>query len=98
MVVFRFIGLVLIVGALMALGYDAVTSLSSPDGALSMTSLDQLWAMWHSASLESFKSWLTGTLGQSGSDIVMMVLSWPAWIVLGALGILITLLSRPRGG
>ena len=98
MVVFRLIGLVLIVAALMALGYDAVTSLSNPDGQLTMTSLDALWAMYDPASLESFKSWLTGSIGQSGSDAVMMVSGWPAWIVLGALGIVITLISRPREG
>lgn len=101
MIVFRLIALVLIAAALMVFGSDALRSLES--GEVAISSFAQVWGLLDeslgTASLEGFKSWAEATLPASAWDPgVVTVLSWPAWAVLGAVGIVIALIFRPRNG
>lgn len=95
MVIFRFVALVLIVAALMVLGYDALTSLSQ-GGEVHMISLDSLWTMVHQGSLDSFKGWVASTGGESVAGGVDTVLAWPAFAVIGVLGVVLAFIFRPR--
>lgn len=101
MVIFRLIGLVLIAGALMVFGADVLRSLES--GEVGINSFAQVWALLDErlgmTTLEGFKAWAEATLPAAAWDPgVVSVLSYPAWAVLGVLGIIIALIFRPRNG
>ena len=101
MIVFRLLGLILIAGALMVFGADALRSLES--GEVGINSFAQVWALLDerlgAASLDGFKAWAEAALPPAAWDPgVVSVLSYPAWAVLGVLGIIIALIFRPRNG
>ncbi|WP_027838411.1 hypothetical protein [Pyruvatibacter mobilis] len=101
MIVFRLIGLVFIAGALMVFGADVLRSLES--GEVGINSFAQVWALLDqrlgTTSLEGFKAWAESTLPAAAWDPgVVSVLSYPAWAVLGVIGIVIALIFRPRNG
>ena len=101
MIVFRLLGLILIAGALMVFGADALRSLES--GEVGINSFAQVWALLDerlgAASLDGFKAWAEATLPPAAWDPgVVSVLGYPAWAVLGVLGIIIALIFRPRNG
>ncbi len=60
----RLISLVLIVGALMLLGADAVTSLER-GGEVTVRSVAQIWALFSKASMDGFKAWTQHNLPSS---------------------------------
>lgn len=99
MVIFRLIGLVLIAAALMVFGADVLRSLET--GEVSINSFAEVWALLDerlgAASLDGFKGWAEATLPAAAWDPgVVSVLSYPAWAVLGVLGIIVALIFRPR--
>ncbi|MGD1933695.1 MAG: hypothetical protein ACFB0Z_04160 [Candidatus Phaeomarinobacter sp.] len=101
MVIFRLLGLVLIAGALMVFGADVLRSLES--GEVGINSFAEVWALLDArlgmTSLDGFKAWAEVTLPPAAWDPgVVSVLSYPAWAVLGVLGIVIALIFRPRNG
>ena len=101
MIIFRLLGLVLIAGALMVFGADALRSLES--GEVGINSFAEVWALLDgrlgTMSLDGFKAWAEATLPPAAWDPgVVSVLSYPAWAVLGVLGIVIALIFRPRNG
>lgn len=86
MVIFRLLGLVFILAALMALGSDAMRSLEAQ--TVEIRSLGEFWTLLHASSYESFTGWI-GNMSASMSDPVMAVMGFPSWAVLGAAGIII---------
>ena len=91
MFIFRLIGLLLITLALMALGADALKSLEA--GAIEIRSLASLWSLIHEASYVGFTGWVSSTV-PAAANPVTTVLSYPAWAVLGVVGIVIAGLIR----
>jgi cytochrome bd-type quinol oxidase subunit 2 len=94
MAVFRFIAFLLIVAALMLLGADVVSMLES--GEPRMRSIEIIWALFAAGGAEAFKTWATATLPGPLPEGVAMLLSWPAWAVLGVTGVLLAILFRQR--
>ena len=91
MFVFRLIGLLLITLALMALGADVLKSLEA--GAIEIRSLASLWSLVHEASYAGFTGWVSSTV-PAAANLLTTVLSYPAWAVLGVIGIVIAGLIR----
>ena len=91
MFIFRLLGLLLITLALMALGADALKSLEA--GAIEIRSLASLWSLINEASYTGFTGWVSSTV-PAVSNPLATVLSYPAWAVLGVVGIVIAGLIR----
>lgn len=91
MFIFRLLGLLLITLALMALGADALKSLEA--GAIEIRSLASLWSLINEASYTGFTGWVSSTV-PAVSNPLATVLSYPAWAVLGVIGIVIAGLIR----
>jgi len=91
MVLFRLLGLLLITLALMALGSDALRSLEA--GSVQIRSLAELWALLSQTSLDAFLGWIAAHAA-AVSGPLNMVFSYPAWAVLGVIGIVIAGLIR----
>ncbi len=65
--------------------------------ALVMTSLQDVWQMAHAGSLASMQR----TLGEGSAElfrdmVVLKVLSWPGWAVIGLPGLLLVFAGRPK--
>ncbi len=97
MILFRLIALLLIVMALMVLGYDVLTSLGSPDGAFTLTGITGFWAIVHAPSLAGFSDFIANTAPDFAKGIIETVMTWPAVAVLGGLGVVLAVLFRRRG-
>jgi len=91
MFLFRLIGLLLITLALMALGADALRSLEA--GAVQIRSLATLWTLIHQASFDGFTGWVAATV-PAVSGPLTTVMSYPAWAVLGMIGIVLAAIIR----
>ena len=95
MIVFRIIGLVFVAAALMALGSDGLRSLES--GEVQIRSFGELWGLLNQGSLDSFNGWAQNTLpGIVVDPGIAAIMNFPAWGVLGVIGILIAFLFRQR--
>ena len=84
----RLISLILIVGALMLLGADAVTSLER-GGEITVRSVAQVWALFSKAGMESFKAWTQHNLPAFLAQGVYSVLAVPGWSITGVLGVVL---------
>jgi hypothetical protein len=92
MIVFRLLGLLLIVLALMLLGADVVSTLEK-NGEIVIRSLDHILLLLRVESLP----WFERTLGPQFAYGMGIVFSWPAWAVLGVPGVLLGMLAaNPR--
>ncbi|MGB3809136.1 MAG: hypothetical protein WA943_03510 [Parvibaculum sp.] len=91
MFLFRLIGLLLITLALMALGADALQSLEA--GAIKIRSLAEIWGLVHQHSLDAFTGWVAATV-PAASGPLTTVIGYPAWAVLGVIGIVLAALIR----
>ena len=93
MVVFRFLGLILIVAALMLLGADIVTTAEKGmdvwGGDWAFRSLDQVLVAFGA----DIKPWIETTLPEPVSGWLTMALSWPSWADLGVPGVLLSFLG-----
>ncbi len=94
MAAFRFIAFLLIVAALMLLGADVVTMLES--GEPKIRSIELLWNLIAVGGADAFKVWAQGALPGPLPEGVATLLSWPAWAVLGVIGVLLAILFRQR--
>jgi len=93
MIVFRLLGLLLIVLALMLLGADVVSTLEK-NGDVVIRSLDQILLLLGIDAIPSFEQ----RLGPGFARGMAIVFSWPGWAVLGVPGILLGMLAaNPRG-
>jgi hypothetical protein len=89
MVLFRLVGLLLITVALMALGADAMRSLEA--GHIQIRSLSEVWSLVNPSSYDGFTAWSTAHVP---GTVLPMVMGYPAWAVLGVIGIVIAGLIR----
>jgi len=91
----RFIGMWLLAGGFVALVLDGVRSIAS--SSLVMTPLGVTWLTTSEASLASTQQFIETNL-PSGTWNVLMVplLGAPLFVVLGAAGLLLIVLGRPR--
>jgi hypothetical protein len=93
MFIFRIIGLVLVVVALMLLGADAVTTLEKGGdlwhGDIMVRSLDQVLVLlqW------DIKPWIQTTLPDPLAGWLLTALSWPSWADLGVPGVILNFLG-----
>lgn len=92
MVVLKLLGLLLIILALMALGADGLRSLEL--GHIETRSLAQLWTLLLPDVYSSFTGWSTSSFPAGLITVRDAVLGFPAWAVLGVLGIVIAGLVR----
>ncbi len=87
----RFVSLILIVIALMLLGADMVTSLEK-GGAITVRSIEQVWALFSKSSETAFAGWLQHSLPAPVSGWIVKVLSLPGWSLTGVLGVILAFL------
>ena len=96
MFVFRLIGLLFIIAALMALGSDALLSLEARE--VTMRSFGDLWGILHEGSRDGFIAFASENTPEGLKGALAATIAFPAWGVLGIIGILIAglaaLLSR----
>jgi hypothetical protein len=92
---FRLAGLLLLAVGFIFLVYDAARSIA--DQTARLTSLEQTWSDIHQTSLVAFQPLIENSLGGwSWAYVFAPVLQKPTWLVLGIVGIVLLLLSRPR--
>ncbi len=88
MAIFRFIALILLAAGLMLAGADIFTTLEG--GAYAARSMGGVWGT------------IAGATGIPGPDslgsegIVGMIMGWPAYAILGGIGLVLALLFRRR--
>jgi hypothetical protein len=88
---FRFIAIVFLVLAFLFLGGDVVTSLEKGDIVMrGLTDGLMLFGL-------DPGEWIERTLPTGVGDVLLLVMSWPAWATLGVLGLVIGALSYGRG-
>ncbi|MDO8839166.1 MAG: hypothetical protein Q7V31_09570 [Parvibaculum sp.] len=87
MVVFRLIGLLFIITALMALGSDALLSLE--EGAVKMRSFSELWVLLNQGSHDWFAGWVDSGAPEGLVEPIKTAMSYPSWAVLGVIGIVL---------
>lgn len=88
-VALRLLSLILIASALMLLGADLITSLEK-GGALTVRSIEQVWALLSKGSEVGFTTWLQHSLPTVVAGWIGTVLSLPAWGPTGVLGVLLS--------
>jgi hypothetical protein len=88
MIVFRLVGFVLIVLALMLLGADLISTLEK-NGDTVIRSLDQILLLVRADP----KPWLQQQLSPAFASAFLVILSWPGWAVLGILGAILGMLG-----
>jgi len=91
---FRLIGLLLLAGGFIFLVYDGARSIA--DQALRLTRLGEFWNDVHQASQSAFQATVERASPLLWNGFVKVILNQPAWAVMGALGILLMLMFRPR--
>ena len=92
MVVLKLLGLLLIILALMALGADGLRSLEL--GHIEIRSLAQVWTLLLPDLYTSFIGWSNSAFPTGLITVRDAVFGFPAWAVLGVLGIVIAGLVR----
>ena len=92
---FRFVGLWLLAGAFVALVIDGTRSIAA--SRLILTPVGEAWVAFHPASIELLRSAVERNLSPWLWDKVFVsILFLPLWMLLGALGVVLVLLGRPR--
>lgn len=95
-VLMRLISLILITIALVLLGYDAISSLER-GGALTVHSLDAVWALLDASSLNEFKAWLHDHARFAAQPIYSFLAS-PGWGVTGVIGVILAFIFGKKLG
>ncbi len=95
----RFVGLWLIAGALVALVVDATKTIAA--SSLTVTALGLAWASINPASLMSVQQFVQRTVEAYvghwlWDPVIQWILLLPTWVILGAVGFLLTYLGRRR--
>ena len=95
MIVFRLIGLVLILLAVIAFVVDGTKSLA--ENKLVITALGQHWFNLHPSSLNTLQAAIERNVNPFLWDpVVFTIIQWPAWAVLVVLGLLFYWIGRRR--
>jgi hypothetical protein len=89
MLIFRVIGLFLIVVALMLLGADLVSTLEK-NGATTIRSFDQILLLLGADT----RSWIE-RLPPLIANVLAVLLSWPGWAVVAIPGVLLGMVGGP---
>jgi len=93
MFIFRVLSLVVIAAALMLLGADALSSLES--GEMHMRSFSEALDLVNPGLAGSFQAWSENTLSFA-SPVLPGLMSAPAWIPVGIIGLVLAFLFRIR--
>jgi hypothetical protein len=91
---FRLIGTLLLAGGFIFLVYDGARSIA--DQTLRLTRLGELWNDIHQASQQAAAASIQQMSPWLWEKVAKVVLNQPVWAVLGAVGILLMLLFRPK--
>jgi hypothetical protein len=91
---FRLLGLLLLAGGFIFMVYDGARFVA--DNTLRFTRFGQFWNDIHQSSQQAFRIWVEGISPWLWNDVVRILLDQPAFAVMGAAGILLMLLFRPR--
>lgn len=95
MALFRLIAVIFIVAGLMVVGYDVISSMQVGQGFKAI-SLEGTWSLFSQSSLDSFRQWYSLKVPNPGPGIIGSILSFPAFAVLGVIGVLLGLLFQRR--
>ena len=91
---FRLVGLLLLAGGFVFMVYDGARWVA--DQALRFTRFGQFWNDIHQSSQQAFRTMVEGTAPWLWNSVVKVLLDQPVFAVMGALGILLMLVFRPR--
>jgi len=91
---FRLVGLLLLAGGFIFMVYDGARWVA--DQSLHFTQFGQFWNDMNQASQAAFKAWIESKAPWLWTSVVKVVLDQPVFAVLGALGIVLMILFRPR--
>ncbi|MBV9532723.1 MAG: hypothetical protein JO283_17100 [Bradyrhizobium sp.] len=91
---FRLIGLLLLAGGFVFMVYDGARWVA--DQSLHFTRFGQFWNDIHQSSQQALRTFLESKAPWLWTGLVKVILDQPVFVVLGVLGILLMLLSRPR--
>src|ERR1700694_707444 len=91
---FRLVGLLLLAGGFIFMVYDGARWVA--DQNLRFTRFGQFWNDIHQSSQNAFRTWQEGMAPCLWSGFVTVVLDQTDFAVLGLLGIVLMLVSRPR--
>jgi hypothetical protein len=91
---FRLVGLLLLAGGFIFMVYDGARFVA--DNTLHFTRFGQFWNDIHQSSQQAFRIRVEGISPWLWNDVVRILLDQPAFAVMGAAGILLMLLFRPR--
>jgi hypothetical protein len=92
--VFRFLGMMLLAGAFVALLYDGTRTIAG--NAISLTPLVHTWNNVHAGSLQALQTFLERNVPLFWDPVMRTVIASPSWLVLGILGILLMLIGRKK--
>jgi len=91
---FRLVGLLLLAGGFIFMVYDGARFVA--DNTLRFTRFGQFWNDVHQSSQQAFKAWVEGISPWLWNSVFRVLLDQPVFVVMGAVGILLMLLFRPR--
>src|SRR5215218_1637468 len=91
---FRLIGLLLLAGGFIFMVYDGARWVA--DQTLRFTRFGQFWNDVHQSSQQTFQAMVEGISPWLWNNLVKVLLDQPVFAVMGALGILLMLVFRPR--
>ena len=91
---FRLVGLLLLAGGFIFMVYDGARWVA--DQNLRFTRFGDFWNDMNQASQAAFKVWVESKSPWVWSGIVKVLLDQPVFAVLGIVGIVLTILFRPR--
>jgi hypothetical protein len=91
---FRLLGLLLLAGGFVFMVYDGARWVA--DQTLRFTRFGQFWNDVHQSSQQAFRAWVESHAPWLWTSVNKLILDQPAFAVMGVLGILLMLLSRPR--
>ena len=95
-VLMRLISLILVVGALLLLGADAVSSLEK-GGEITVRSVGTIWALFDKTGLDVFKTWVNHHAAFM-EQAVYSFLVLPGWGVSGVIGVILAFIFGRRLG
>ena len=91
---FRLVGLLRLAGGFVFMVYDGARWVA--DQTLRFTRFGEFWNDIHQSSQQAFRTWVESHAPWLWTSVIKVILDQPVFAVMGALGILLMLLCRPR--
>src|ERR1700759_3874445 len=91
---FRLIGLLLLAGGFIFMVYDGAGWVAHQN--LRFTRCGQFWNDIHQSSQQAFRTWVESNVPWLWNSVIKVLLDQPVFAVMGVLGIVLMILSRPR--